>query len=189
MFFISYRIVYVQRKKFMTNAMSRVFDKSVLSAREQVTEWKNVKEKLGTRVAGKFLGYWLVPAQGKYRAQVRIALQDFENESVVYGVNLAEYFKDTLSEYSKGDDVGVEYYKDIPSKEAGMSPTKAVRLYNPSLSERKEKGEVISKTLPEAQNGDLGGVEGQDDVSSIYDSFGAGEGKNEALGGGQDSPF
>lgn len=122
------------------NKLDRIFDQSALSAREQVTEWVNIKEKLGTRVAGKYLGYWINPARGKFRQQVGIALQDFEDASKVFGVNLAEYFESTVSLYRIGDEVGAEYYKDIPAKEAGMSDTKAVRLFNPTKVEREKAG-------------------------------------------------
>lgn len=130
--------------------MDKIFNASALSAQEQVTEWVTLKAKLGTKVGGKFIGYWNVPAQGVFKAQLGVALQDIDDASKVYGVNLAEHFRDQLSEFQVGDLVGFEYYKDIPAKKAGLSATKAIRAYNADNVKRKLAGEVTVKTEAEA---------------------------------------
>ena len=133
-----------------TNNLDRVFDPSALSAQKQVTEWVSIKETLGTKVAGNFVGFWSVPARGKFRAQVGVALSDFDKPATVYGVNLPEYFTEGVSEWIPGDACGFEYYNDKPATEPGMSATKQLRDYNPDLFERKKKGEVIATTAPQA---------------------------------------
>jgi len=138
----------------MSTQSNRVFDPSALSAQRQVTEWVAIKEKLGTKVAGEFVGFWNVPARGKFRAQTGVALRDFENKSVVYGINVSEYFQEVVSEWAVGDACGFEYYNDKPASEPGMSPTKQIRDYNPDLSDRKKKGEVIIKTAPQQEEGE-----------------------------------
>lgn len=124
-----------------------IFDSSALSAREQVTEWVNIKERLGKRVSGKYLGFWIKPAEGLFREQLGIALADLKDPSVVYGVNVPSYFRENVLGYRLNDRVGVEYYKDIPAKQAGMSATKAVRLFNPDQKIREANGEA--KPTPE----------------------------------------
>ena len=126
---------------------AQLFDTDNLSPREQVTNWVKIKEKLGTRVSGKFLGYWNKPAEGVFRAAVCVALRDFNDPSIVHGVTLPDYFEKTFVEYRLGDRVGFEYYKDIPSKEAGISATKAVRAFNLDLKGRKERGEQTTTEL------------------------------------------
>ena len=132
-----------------TNNLDRVFDPSALSAQKQVTEWVSIKETLGTKVAGNFVGFWSVPARGKFRAQVGVALSDFDKPATVYGVNLPEYFTEGVSEWIPGDACGFEYYNDKPATEPGMSATKQLRDYNPDLFERKKRGEVIKRTTAE----------------------------------------
>lgn len=131
------------------NIMDQVFDGSNLSAREQVTDWVKLKEKLGTRIGGNFLGYWEKPAEGVYRRQVSIALADFETPAKVYGVTLPDYFEKDLANYQVGDRVGAEYYKDIPAKEAGVSATKAVRLFNLDLKAR-QAGKPVAEVQKES---------------------------------------
>lgn len=133
-----------------TSVEEQLFDTDNLSPREQVTNWVKIKEKLGTRVSGKFLGYWTKPAEGVFRAAVCVALRDFNDPSVVHGVTLPDYFEKTFMEYRLGDRVGFEYYKDIPSKEPGISATKAVRAFNLDLKGRKERGEQTAELKPVA---------------------------------------
>lgn len=136
--------------------IDRIFDTNALSAREQVTDWYELKKTLGNRIAGTYMGYWIVPAKGKFRAQIGIALQDFDDKAKVVGVNLAEYFEDQVQLYRLGDEVGAEYYKDIPAKEAGMSDTKAVRLFNVTKMAREKAGEYTApvKTADVAEDAD-----------------------------------
>lgn len=136
-------------QRMSTNSMDRVFDSSALSAKGQVTDWFTIKEKLGNRIGGTFIGYWNEPAKGKFRAQIGVALADFDDAKKVWGVNLPEYFGKEISEYRRGDQCGFEYYKDIPSKEAGMSDTKAIRAFNPDNAARLVAGETATVTAPE----------------------------------------
>lgn len=133
-----------------TASVDALFDESNLSAREQVTEWVKLKEKLGTRVAGFFAGYWEKPAEGVYRRQVSLALRDFNDSKKVIGVTLPDYFEKDLARYHAGDRVGAEYYKDIPPKKAGVSATKAVRLFNLDLKEREKNGQaaIVTPSTP-----------------------------------------
>lgn len=136
---------------------SKLFSADNLSAREQVTNWIKLKEKLGTRVAGIFLGFWEKPAEGVYRRQVSMALRDFKDSAVIYGVTLPDYFEKDLMRYRSGDQVGAEYYKDIPAKEAGVSATKAVRLFNLDLKEREKNGTaqgVVTPSTPKVEEAD-----------------------------------
>ena len=71
---------------------AQLFDTDNLSPREQVTNWVKIKEKLGTRVSGKFLVYWNKPAEGVFCAAVCVALRDFNDPSIVHGVPLPDYF-------------------------------------------------------------------------------------------------
>ena len=129
-------------KKGEKSGMDAIFSADALSPREQVTEWVTLKEKLGTKVGGRWIGYWNVPAQGVFKAQLGAALQDIDDPTKVYGVNLSEYFRDQISEFQVGDLVGFEYYKDIPAKTAGLSATKAIRAYNADNVKRKLAGEA-----------------------------------------------
>lgn len=131
-------------------SLDRIFNKASLPVRSRITDWIVIKEKLGMQVGGKFLGYFEVPANGKFKAQVGVALQDVEDATKVYGVNLPEYFSKEVEQYQLDDECGFEYYKDIPAKEKGMSDTKAIRAYNPDLQERVKKGEKSVGTAIEA---------------------------------------
>ena len=134
--------------------LDSIFNPAALSAREQVTDWIVIKKVFGTKVGGKFLGWWNVPAQAQFKAQIGVAVSDIDDATKVYGVNLPEYFKAQVSEYQVGDLCGFEYYKDVPAKEKGLSPTKAVRAFNPDLQKRKLAGEAIKTTEPEAVHED-----------------------------------
>lgn len=130
---------------------SQIFDQGNLPPREQVTDWVKIKEKLGTRVAGTYLGFWEKPAEGVYRRMVTVALRSLKDESIVYGVTLPECFEKDLSTWLVGDKVGFEYYKDIPAKEAGVSPTKAIRSFN--LDAKSRGGSSVSPSVKtEVQN-------------------------------------
>jgi hypothetical protein len=146
------------------NVFESIFDSSALSAKEQVTEWVKIKEKLGTRVGGYFVGAWVVPAKGVYREQIGVAIRDVKNPEIVYGVSLASYMLDDVSKFEEGDLCGFEYYKDIPSKTPGLSATKAVRWFNKEVQDRVKNGSVKQNLVPVsdesgdevsmAQNGD-----------------------------------
>lgn len=127
-----------------------IFNSNNLSPREQVTDWeKGALKKLGvgSKIAGRFVGFWLVPAKlsddGKkelFGAQLGVALRDLKNPEVIYGLNLSTYMQDKLQGYNVDDIVGFEYFKDIPSKQKGLSATKAIRAYNVTEIERMKNG-------------------------------------------------
>ena len=120
--------------------LNDMFKPENFSAREKVTQWVNIKEKIGTRCGGYFLGYWEKAAEGKFKRSISLALQDFKNPSIIYGVTIPEYYEKDVSRFLYNDQVGIEYYKDIPAKEKGMSDTKALHVVNPSLQDRVKNG-------------------------------------------------
>lgn len=124
----------------MSKNLDAMFAPENFSAREKVTEWVNIKEKIGTRCGGKFLGYWEKPAEGKFKRSISVALQDFEDPKLVYGVTIPEYYEKDVMRFLGNDEVGIEYYKDSPAKEKGMSPTKVLRLINLTLNTRIKNG-------------------------------------------------
>lgn len=136
------------------NKTEQIFNTEALSAREQVTDWFDLKEKLGNRVAGEFLGFWQVPARGVFRAQVGIALKDFEEPNRVWGVNLPAYFEEQLALYRVSDEVGAEFFKIIPAKEVGMNDTKAIRLFNITKLAREKEGIQTTPSKPEIVKND-----------------------------------
>lgn len=143
--------------------MDALFSPENFSAREQVTEWVKLKEKLGTRVGGYFLGFWEKPAEGVYKRQISMALKDFKNPGVVYGITLPDYFEKDLCQFRLNDRVGAEYYKDIPAKGPGLSATKAVRLVNQDLKMRMGTTAAPSAT-PKVGANDVATIEmGEDD--------------------------
>lgn len=133
---------------------AQLFDTANLSAREQVTTWVKLKEKIGTRSAGNFLGYWEKPAEGVFRRQVCVALRDFKDPSIVYGVTLPEYFENDIKQYRLNDRVGYEYYKDNPSKEPGISATKVIRGFNLDLKKRMEDGTASTAVIASGSTGE-----------------------------------
>lgn len=131
-----------------TDVMSQIFNKANLSPKEQVTDWDtaNLKKKgIGSKIAGKFVGFWYVAPKGVFKAQIGVALRDLEDAAVVYGLNLSEYFKDKAATYQLGDLLGFEYTHDKPNKD-GMNATKVIACYNLSETERIQKGETSKGT-------------------------------------------
>ena len=122
------------------DSFDTMFNPENFSAREKVNKWVNIKEKIGTRCHGFFLGFWEKPAEGVYRRSISIALQDPKDPAVVYGVTIPEYYEKDVQKFLYNDQVGVEYFKDNPPKEKGLSPTKVLRMINLSLNERAKNG-------------------------------------------------
>lgn len=130
----------------MSSKLDALFNEKNLSAREKVTKWVNIKEKLGARCGGFFLGFWEKPAEGKFKRAISIALEDFEDPKIVYGVTIPEYYEKEICRFMFRDEVGVEFYKIIPAKEKGMSDTKALHLINTTLTDRMGKGTATVQT-------------------------------------------
>lgn len=122
-----------------------IFSQKGLPAREQVSDWFNIKEKIGTKIAGIFQGWWISPAnQAGFKDQIGVALK-LEDGKIV-GVSLGDtpYMRSRIEPSQVGDRVGLKYEDD---KDTGKpQPAKIIKFYNPDLEERREKGTVtISK--------------------------------------------
>lgn len=127
-----------------TDVMSQIFNKANLSPKEQVTDWETgaiKKTGIGSKIAGKFAGFWLQPENNGFKAQTGVALVDLADDSKVYGINLSEFFKDRLAQFQIGDLVGFEYTHDKPNG-PGKNATKVIRMFNLSETERVANGEV-----------------------------------------------
>jgi len=134
----------------MNNALlneADVFSPQGLPAREQVTEWFKIKETIGNKIMGTFMGWWVKPSDNtSYQDQVGVALK--KADGTVVGVSLSDtpYVRGRLELSQIGDRVGVKYEGD---KDTGKpQPAKIVKIYNPDLEARKESG-TVRTTAPE----------------------------------------
>lgn len=127
-----------------------IFAPTASNPRDRITKWAELKKTgIGSKVGGKFLGYYIKPPEGKYKAQCVAIIEDLDNPAEAWGVSLAEYYKNELSKWKRGDAVGFVYDRDIPSKEKGMSPTKHIQTYNQAHQDRLAAGEKLETIEPE----------------------------------------
>lgn len=123
-----------------------IFSSEALSARDQVTEWVNIKKNVGDKVSGVFLGFWESPAQNGFKAQLGLALK--RKDEVVVGVNVTDttYMRSRVEASKVGDRVGLQY---VGEKDTGqIQKAKIVKYYNPDAEERNRKGEVSIPSKP-----------------------------------------
>lgn len=118
-----------------------IFSAKGLPAREQVSEWFNIKEKIGTKIAGVFQGWWISPAnKAGFKDQIGVALLV---DGKILGVSLGDtpYMRSRIEPSQVGDRVGLKYEGD---KDTGqIQPAKIIKFYNPDLEERRAKGTVV----------------------------------------------
>lgn len=137
----------------MSNALNEkdIFSQDGLPAREQVSEWFNVKEKVGTKIMGEFMGWWISPANKPgFKDQIGVALRTADGK--VLGVSLGDtsYMRSRIEPSKIGDRVGLKYEGD---KDTGqIQPAKIIKFYNPDLEARRSKGEVVI-SKPEVLSG------------------------------------
>lgn len=133
----------------MNNALNEkdIFSASGLPAREQVSEWINIKGKIGDKVMGTFLGWWISPAQkAGFKDQIGIALKLADGKVVGVSVGDTSYMRSRIEPSEIGDAVGLKYEGD---KDTGqILPAKIVKFYNPALEERRKAG-TVKVTAPE----------------------------------------
>lgn len=131
--------------KLMIDA-NDIFNSESLPAREQVSEWVNVKEKIGDNVFGIFLGSWKSPSKiDASKMQISMAIKTNEGKVVGVSLNDSVYISSRLEASKVGDKFGVRYEGD---KDTGKAqPAKIVKIYNPDLEDRVKKGEAVTTTV------------------------------------------
>lgn len=134
----------------MTNE-NDVFSASGLPAREQVSEWVNIKKNIGDKVHGIFMGWWISKSNdSNFKDQIGIALK--REDGVMVGISVSDtpYMRERVEGSQIGDRAGLKYEGD---KDTGKpQPAKIVKFYNPDLELRRSKGEVRVST-PEVVGG------------------------------------
>lgn len=130
-----------------TSNESDIFSDKGLPAREQVSEWINIKKNIGDRVFGVFLGWWVSPSnKAGFKDQLGVALK--RDDGVIIGISVGDtsYMRSRLEPSEIGDEVGFKYEGD---KDTGqIQPAKIVKFYNPALEERRASGQ-LKKSEPE----------------------------------------
>lgn len=128
----------------MSNAIDEkdIFSQSGLPAREQVSEWFNIKEAVGTKIAGLFQGWWISPAnKAGFKDQIGVALKLADGKIVGISLGDTPYMRSRIEPSQVGDRVGLKYEGD---KDTGKpQPAKIIKFYNPDLEARREKGTVV----------------------------------------------
>lgn len=131
----------------MNNALKEedIFSSAGLPAREQVSDWFNIKEAVGTKIMGVFMGWWISPSNNaSFKDQIGVALKTADGK--VIGVSLGDtpYMRGRIAPSQIGDKVGLKYESD---KDTGKpQPAKIIKFYNPDLEKRVASGTaVISK--------------------------------------------
>jgi hypothetical protein len=133
-------------KLFMSQAQdlqSQIFNSKNLSVRERITDWcPEFRKTVGSRVSGKYAGHWIKPAEGMYKEQLYIAIENADNNAMVSAVQLPSYRLNEVLGYDLGDLIGVEYAGEKPAKVKGMNPTKVINVYNGAYQNRVATGNV-----------------------------------------------
>lgn len=119
-----------------------IFSQKGLPAREQVTTWFNIKESVGTKIAGTFQGWWISPSSKPgFKDQIGIALRLADGSIVGVSLGDTAYMRSRIEPSQVGDQVGLKYEGD---KDTGqIQPAKIIKFYNPDLEARREKGTVV----------------------------------------------
>lgn len=132
---------------------SQIFNSKNLSVRERITDWcPEFRKTIGSKVFGKYAGHWIKPAEGMYKEQLYIAIENADNTAIVSAVQLPAYRLNEVLGYDIGDLIGVEYAGEKPAKVKGMNPTKVINVYNGAYQNRVATGQVVvsSKNIDNA---------------------------------------
>lgn len=118
-----------------------VFSTGGLPPREQVASWFKIKDKVGTKISGIFVGWWISPPNKNVdKEQIGVAIKI--DDGTVVGVSLSStsYMQERLKEALPGDKVGIKYEGD---KDVGKpQPAKIVKFYNLDGETRRKEGNV-----------------------------------------------
>jgi len=134
-----------------------IFSNDALSARDQVSSWANIKQNIGDKVHGEFLGWWEQPANPGFRPQLGMALKQGDGSVIGVTVTDTSYMRSQIEETEVGDGVGLKYVGD---KEVGKpQPAKIIKYFNPDLQNRKKEGVVSNGSTPAT----VGGTKSLDD--------------------------
>ncbi len=150
-----------------------IFSQAGLPAREQVSDWFNIKKEIGTKIAGIFQGWWISKANAEgFKDQIGIAIK--LDDGKIVGVSLGDtpYMRSRIEPSQVGDRVGLKYEGD---KDTGKpQPAKIIKFYNPDLESRRANNTVVI-SKPEQ----ISKTEDQKKADAAFD----------AMGGDEDQPF
>lgn len=155
----------------MSNAYDEkdIFSQAGLPAREQVSDWVNIKKAVGDKIAGTFMGWWISKSNNtSYKDQIGIAIKTADGKVVGVSVSDTPYMRSRIEPSQVGDRVGLKYEGD---KDTGKpQPAKIIKFYNPDLEVRREKGSVviskpeeITKSPTDKANAEFDSMGGDDD--------------------------
>ena len=127
-----------------------VFNEAGLPIRNRITEWFDIKEKIGAAVEGTFVGWFENPSRNDgFKDQVVIVIKRKGDGAVVaVALNDNPINRDRLMASMEGDEVGVRYDMD---KDVGKpQKAKIINIYNPALEERAKAGKKVTTQATEA---------------------------------------
>ena len=127
-----------------------VFNEAGLPIRNRITEWFDIKEKIGAAVEGTFVGWFENPSRNDgFKDQVVIVIKRKGDGAVVaVALNDNPINRDRLMASMEGDEVGVRYVMD---KDVGKpQKAKIINIYNPALEERAKAGKKVTTQATEA---------------------------------------
>lgn len=146
-----------------------IFSPDGLPAREQVSEWVNIKKNIGDKIHGTFMGWWISPAnKAGFKDQIGVALKLEDGKIVGVSQNDTDYMRRRLEPSMIGDMVGFKYEGD---KDTGKpQAAKIVKFYNPALEKRRAEGKI---TISQPEQLSTGGTHSE--APSLDEAFGDGE--------------
>lgn len=136
-----------------------VFTEAGLPIRNRITEWVDIKEKIGTAVEGTFVGWFENPSRKDgFKDQVAIVIKRAKDGAVVaVALNDNPINRDRLMASMEGDEVGVRYDMD---KDVGKpQKAKIINIYNPALEERAKEGKKVTTEASAAPEEDEAGID------------------------------
>ncbi len=125
-----------------------IFNAAGLPAREQVSEWADIRKNVGDKVMGVFMGWWESKAtKPGFKDQLGVALKQADGKVIGISVGDTSYMRSRLEPSEIGDKVGFKYEGD---KDTGqIQPAKIIKFYNPDMEARREKG-TLKVSAPES---------------------------------------
>lgn len=147
--------------------MSNIFDNSNRPARETASGWFKFVN-VGDKVGGKIVDMFNVAAQGVFKEQRGFTLEQEGGVRVNVGIKKYPSYLERTDNLQVGDELGIEFEKEVPAKKAGLNATKVMAIFTKLNGPR-----VQGAMCKDVRNS--GGVDDEGDepgtTANDYDSF------------------
>lgn len=128
--------------------------------------WENWMkfEEVGDKVSGYIRDVFYRPAEGQFKEQRGITLEQENGELINVGIKRLPFIMNKTNDLRLGDPLTIVLDSELPPKQKGFSKTKVFAFYGSNLPENKDQKTVFELEREDIKKGGTVKVEGEGDA-------------------------